>query len=107
MEVHSRIALVIASWKWLFIVSDSLTISAIAHRLQLSTRFQTNWPTPFPFYPSYRLFFCNDILSPLVELDDGVWRSASSRAIKLGRESDTGNAIFVSLYRAYLIDVPS
>ena len=36
---------------WLFIVSDSLTFSALLIGYSY-LRASNNWPTPFPFYPS-------------------------------------------------------
>ena len=58
---------------WLFIVSDSLTFSALLIGYSY-LRASNVWPTPFPFLSEHRLFVGNDLLSALVQLDDGLWR---------------------------------
>ena len=47
-----------------------IDVFGVAHRLQLSTRFK-QLADALSFLSQYCLFFCNDILSPFVELDDG------------------------------------
>src|SRR6185369_5893643 len=66
---------------WLFIVSDSLTFSALLIGYSY-LRASNNWPTPFPFYPSIVfssvMTFC--LLSSSLTMVFGV--SASSRGDK-------------------------
>ena len=68
---------------WLFIVSDSLTFSALLMGYAY-LRASNNWPTPFPFYPSIVfssvMTFC--LLSSSLTMVFGV--SASSRGDKSG-----------------------
>ena len=68
---------------WLFIVSDSLTFSALLMGYAY-LRASNNWPTPFPFYPSIVfssvMTFC--LLSSSLTMVFGV--SASSRGDKAG-----------------------
>ena len=58
---------------WLFIVSDSLTFTALLIGYSF-LRASNVWPTPFPFYPEHRIFIGHDLLSAFIELDDGLWR---------------------------------
>jgi cytochrome c oxidase subunit 3 len=66
---------------WLFIVSDSLTFSALLMGYAY-LRASNNWPTPFPFYPSIVfssvMTFC--LLSSSLTMVFGV--SASSKGDK-------------------------
>jgi cytochrome c oxidase subunit 3 len=66
---------------WLFIVSDSLTFSALLMGYAY-LRASNNWPTPFPFYPSIVfssvMTFC--LLSSSLTMVFGV--SASARGDK-------------------------
>ena len=66
---------------WLFIVSDSLTFSALL-LVTVTLRASNVWPTPFPFYPSIVfasvMTFC--LLSSSLTMVFGV--SASSRGDK-------------------------
>jgi cytochrome c oxidase subunit III len=68
---------------WLFIVSDSLTFSALLMGYAY-LRASNNWPTPFPFYPSIVfssvMTFC--LLSSSLTMVFGV--SASARGDKAG-----------------------
>ena len=68
---------------WLFIVSDSLTFSALLIGYAY-LRASNNWPTPFPFYPSIVfssvMTFC--LLSSSLTMVFGV--SASSKGDKAG-----------------------
>ena len=56
---------------WLFIVSDSLTFSALLMGYAY-LRASNVWPTPFPFNPSIVFSLGDDLLSALIEFDDGV-----------------------------------
>jgi len=68
---------------WLFIVSDSLTFSALLIGYAY-LRASNNWPTPFPFYPSIVfssvMTFC--LLSSSLTMVFGV--SASAKGDKAG-----------------------
>ena len=87
---------------WLFIISDSLTFSALLMGYAY-LRASNNWPTPFPFYPSIVfssvMTFC--LLSSSLTMVFGV--SASSRGDKAGRESGSWPRSFRGrFYRASL-----
>ena len=58
---------------WLFIVSDSLTFSALLIGYSY-LRASNVWPTPFPFQSQHPLLIVDDFLPAVVELDDGLWR---------------------------------
>ena len=81
---------------WLFIVSDSLTFSALLIGYAY-LRASNNWPTPFPFYPSIVfssvMTFC--LLSSSLTMVFGV--SASSRGDKTGARKWILATIFFGL----------
>ena len=81
---------------WLFIVSDSLTFSALLMGYAY-LRASNNWPTPFPFYPSIVfssvMTFC--LLSSSLTMVFGV--SASSRGDKAGARKWILATIFFGL----------
>ncbi len=81
---------------WLFIVSDSLTFSALLMGYGY-LRASNNWPTPFPFYPSIVfssvMTFC--LLSSSLTMVFGV--SASSRGDKAAARKWIVATIFFGL----------
>ncbi len=81
---------------WLFIVSDSLTFSALLIGYSY-LRASNVWPTPFPFYPSIVfssvMTFC--LLSSSLTMVFGV--SASSRGDKAGARKWILATIFFGL----------
>ena len=81
---------------WLFIVSDSLTFSALLIGYAY-LRASNNWPTPFPFYPSIVfssvMTFC--LLSSSLTMVFGV--SASSKGDKAGARKWILATIFFGL----------
>ena len=58
---------------WLFIVSDSLTFSALLIGYSY-LRASNVWPTLFSVLSEHRLCLGDDVLPAIVQLDDGVWR---------------------------------
>ncbi|HEY6804986.1 MAG TPA: cytochrome c oxidase subunit 3 [Pyrinomonadaceae bacterium] len=81
---------------WLFIVSDSLTFSALLMAYAY-LRASNNWPTPFPFYPSIVfssvMTFC--LLSSSLTMVFGV--SASAKGNKAGAQKWILATIFFGL----------
>ena len=57
---------------WLFIISDSLTFSALLMGYAYSARVK-QLANAFSVLPEHRLFVGDDVLLTVVQFDNGVW----------------------------------
>jgi cytochrome c oxidase subunit 3 len=88
---------------WLFIVSDSLTFSALLIGYSY-LRASNVWPTPFPFYPSIVfssvMTFC--LLSSSLTMVFGVSASSKGDKSKARKMDPRDNLLRSGFYRAPL-----